>query len=200
MSGEARRSAREALLDAAERLFAENGVAETSVRAITAAAGANVAAINYYFGSREALIEALLARRLEPLNAVRLRLLEERAPRAASGVLYALAVPALELCFRHPHFARLASRLRADTDPRVWEQYRLHQAPFVETFRAALAATRPDLPADESARRLHYVLGAIHHVWAHSPLPPEETPERLAESFLAFYGTALDAPAPSRLP
>ena len=159
-----------------------------------------MSAINYYFASREALIEALLARRLEPLNAARLRLLEERAPRTASEVLYALAVPALELRSRHPHFARLASRLRADTDPRVWEQYRLHQAPFLETFRAALAGTRPDLPADESTRRLHYVLGAIHHVWAHSPLSPEESPGRLVESFLTFYGTALDAPPPPSAP
>lgn len=193
MSTETRRSAREALLDAAERLFAERGAAEASVRAITAAAGVNVAAVSYYFGSREALVEALLARRLEPLNAARLRLLET-APRTPAGVLHALAVPALDLCFEHPRFARLASRLRADTDPSVWEQYRLHQAGFVATFLAAFTAARPDLPADESARRLHYVLGAIHHVWAHSPLPPEESRDRLVSSFLTFYGTALQAP------
>jgi AcrR family transcriptional regulator len=191
----ARASAREALLDAAERLFAQHGVAETSVRAITAAAGANVAAVNYYFGSREGLIERLLARRLEPLNQVRLRMLEERAPRTPAEVLHALAGPALDLCFEHPNFARLASRLRADTDPSVWEQYRLHQAGFVATFQAALAATRPDLDAEESARRLHYVLGAIHHVWAHAPLPRPR--DEVVASFLTFYGAALDAPPPS---
>jgi AcrR family transcriptional regulator len=196
MTTESRQSAREALLDAAERLFAERGVTETSVRAITAAAGANVAAVNYYFASREGLIEALLARRLVPLNEARLQLLHANAPEAPSGVLYALAVPALELSFAHPHFTRLASRLRADTDPAVWEQYRLHQAPFVDTFRRALAATRPDLAPEESARRLHYVLGAIHHAWAHSPLDASESPAKLISSFLTFYGTALDAPAP----
>lgn len=196
MTTAARASAREALLDAAERLFAEHGVAETSLRAITAAAGANVAAVNYYFGSREGLIEQLLARRLEPLNEVRLRMLEERAPRTPAEVLHALAGPALDLCFEHPNFARLASRLRADTDPRVWEQYRLHQARFVATFQAAFAATRPDLTAEESARRLHYVLGAIHHVWAHAPLPPGQPRAEVVASFLTFYGTALDAPPP----
>ena len=196
MTTASRESAREALLDAAERLFAERGVTETSVRAITSAAGANVAAVNYYFGSREALIEALLARRLVPLNEARLQLLQTRAPRTPAEVLYALAVPALELSFLHPHFARLASRLRADTDPAVWEQYRLHQAGFVDTFQRALAATRPDLEPEESARRLHYVLGAIHHFWAHSPHPEGEPREQLIASFLTFYGTALDAPPP----
>ena len=197
MTSTARASAREALLDAAERLFAEHGVAETSVRAITAAAGANVAAVNYYFGSREGLIEQLLARRLKPLNEVRLRMLEEHPPRTPAQVLHALAGPALELSFRHPHFARLASRLRAETDPRIWEQYRLHQASFLATFYAALAATRPDLSEAESARRLHYVLGAIHHVWAHASPAPADALDELVASFLTFYGTALDAPPPS---
>ena len=60
---------RERLLDAAERVFAEQGVANASVRDITGAAGANVASINYYFGSREALLAAVIHRRQEPLNA-----------------------------------------------------------------------------------------------------------------------------------
>ena len=40
------------ILDAAERLFAEHGVAGTSVRAITDQAQVNVAAVNYHFGSK----------------------------------------------------------------------------------------------------------------------------------------------------
>lgn len=196
----ARGAVREGLLDVAERLMAERGVAEATVRAITAEAGANVAAVNYYFGSREALVEELLARRLEPLNEERLRMLAARCPAGAApsprDVLHALAVPSLELCFAHPFFARLASRLRAESDPSVWVQYRLHQASFLATFEAAFAAARTDLPPAEAIRRLHYVIGAIHHVWAHCPLPPAESPERLLRSFLTFYGTALEAPAP----
>ncbi|HEX8431939.1 MAG TPA: TetR/AcrR family transcriptional regulator, partial [Longimicrobium sp.] len=135
----ARGGVREGLLDVAERLMAERGVAEATVRAITAEAGANVAAVNYYFGSREALVEELLARRLEPLNEERLRMLSLRCPAGTPpsprDVLHALAVPSLELCFEHPHFARLASRLRAESDPSVWVQYRLHQASFLATFQ-----------------------------------------------------------------
>ena len=56
------------ILDAAESLFADRGFGATSMRAITSAADANLAAVNYHFGSKESLIEAVFARRLGPLN------------------------------------------------------------------------------------------------------------------------------------
>ena len=198
-----RGGAREQILEVAEALFAERGVAETSIRDLTAAAGVNVAAVNYYFGSREALLGELIARRLEPLTAARLALLDARtggAPPSTDEVLYALAAPALDLCFAHPHFARLASRLRADTDPGPWRDYRRRAEPALARFRDALAAARPDLPAHEAQARLHYLLGAIHHVWSHCPLPADETPARVLASFLTFYGAALRAPAPPEPP
>ena len=52
------------LLDAAERLFAERTYSETSLRAITTAAGANLAAVNYHFGSKERLFRAVFHRRV----------------------------------------------------------------------------------------------------------------------------------------
>ncbi len=55
------------ILDAAEALFAERGFSETSVRTITSAAGVNLAAVNYHFGSKKALIQAVFARYLTPL-------------------------------------------------------------------------------------------------------------------------------------
>ena len=45
------------ILDAAEELFAERGFAHTSLRTITAKAQVNAAAVNYYFGSKDVLIE-----------------------------------------------------------------------------------------------------------------------------------------------
>ncbi len=67
---------RESILDVAEQQFAENGVAGTTVRAITAEASVNVAAVNYYFRSKEDLYREVVGRRLGPLN-------EERARRLA---------------------------------------------------------------------------------------------------------------------
>ncbi len=56
----------ERILDAAEQLFAEKGFAETSLRLITSKAGVNLAAVNYHFGSKKALIQAVFTRFLNP--------------------------------------------------------------------------------------------------------------------------------------
>jgi AcrR family transcriptional regulator len=64
---------RDRLLDAAERLFADRGYAAASVRDITAAAGCNVAAINYYFGGKDKLYREVFRR---GLSVLRRRLIE----------------------------------------------------------------------------------------------------------------------------
>lgn len=56
----------ERILDAAEQLFADRGFAETSLRLITSRAGVNLAAVNYHFGSKKALIQAVFSRFLGP--------------------------------------------------------------------------------------------------------------------------------------
>lgn len=58
----------ERILDAAEVLFAERGFSETSLRQITSRAGVNLAAVNYHFGSKNALIQAVFARFIEPFT------------------------------------------------------------------------------------------------------------------------------------
>lgn len=191
---EERTGIRDVLLDTAERLFAESGVAATSVRAITAAAGANVAAINYYFGSRDGLLRELITRRQGALNQDRLRRLGAYQSPGVAEVLEALATPALELSFEYPYFARLASRLRAELDASLWREYRAQQAEVTERFRAALQAALPESAPDEVSTRLHYVQGGILHLWAHCPLPPDEDPELVRRRFLAFYGAGLRAP------
>ncbi|WP_422374716.1 TetR/AcrR family transcriptional regulator [Roseibium sp.] len=57
------------LLKNAERLMAEKGIAATSVREITEASEANVAAVNYYFGGKSALLLELLKQRFLQLDA-----------------------------------------------------------------------------------------------------------------------------------
>lgn len=73
------------ILDAAESLFAEQGFAHVSIRDIAVAAKANVAAVNYHFGSKERLFEALFARRVVPVNAQRLELLKAAEARGRKG-------------------------------------------------------------------------------------------------------------------
>jgi AcrR family transcriptional regulator len=193
---------RESILDVAERQFAENGVASTTVRSITAEAGANIAAVNYYFRSKEDLYREVVGRRLGPLNEERARLLADclrRKRPAVKDVLRALAEPSLRLCFEYPHFARLLSRLRHDLDDSLWPAYRSAQAELTEGFRKAFEAALPGLPAGEVRTRVHYVLGAIQQVWSHCPRPVGETPEGLLASFITFYAAGLSASAPGKV-
>src|SRR5947209_14578204 len=89
------------ILDAAEALFMEHGFEATSLRALTAAAGVNLAAVNYHFGSKEELFQAVLTRRLDPMNQERLELLTRLEakfaplPLSCDRILMALFVPAL---------------------------------------------------------------------------------------------------------
>src|SRR5437773_829570 len=69
---ESRSPAVERLMDVSERLFAERGFSGTSVRDITAEAGCNVAAVNYYFGGKENLYREMFRRRLRALRDRRL--------------------------------------------------------------------------------------------------------------------------------
>ena len=88
------RGTKERILDSAERLFAEQGFAGASMRAITTAAGANLAAVNYHFGSKESLIDAVFARRLQPINRERLEWLD-RLESAGNPSLHAHIIRAM---------------------------------------------------------------------------------------------------------
>ena len=65
------------LLDAAEQLFAENGFEGASVRDIAATAGCNIAAVNYYFGSKDKLYTEVWRRQLVQMRDARLQAIEQ---------------------------------------------------------------------------------------------------------------------------
>lgn len=88
------------LLLAAERLFAEKGVDAVSLRAINAAAGTNVASLHYHYGSKDALVSALIRERSREIHERRSSLLEKLEAAetvTARGLAEAFAVPVAEL-------------------------------------------------------------------------------------------------------
>ena len=97
MIGMSRDATRRRILDTAERQFALRGFAGTSLRGITREAGVNVAAIHYHYGSKEELLRATMERILAPVNAERLRLLDE-AIAAADGAPSVEAILSAFLC------------------------------------------------------------------------------------------------------
>ncbi|MCF7676112.1 MAG: TetR/AcrR family transcriptional regulator, partial [Akkermansiaceae bacterium] len=90
------------LVEAAERLFAERGFDVVSVRDITHAAGGNVAAINYHFGSRDGLVAVVIGRYITPINERRMVMLDELEqkwagqPVPVEAVIEAIVVPVVE--------------------------------------------------------------------------------------------------------
>ena len=79
----------ERLLATAEHLFAQHGIAAVSVRSITIAAAANIAAVHYHFGTKFDIVRALVERRVDEVNGARLvllRTLEQAAEVSAHDV------------------------------------------------------------------------------------------------------------------
>src|SRR5260370_2202351 len=119
---------KEKILDTAERLIGECGYAATSLRQIIAEAGVNLAAVHYHFGSKEELLDALVARKATPLNEARMTQLERveaEAGRGAPGgekALESFFVPIAEVASRNPGLVRLMrQRLAEGTRPRIVE-------------------------------------------------------------------------------
>jgi AcrR family transcriptional regulator len=164
------------ILDTAEALFMAHGFEATSLRSITASAGVNLAAVNYHFGSKEELFEAVLTRRLDPMNQRRVDLLtaleRESAPNsvACDRILAALFIPALELARDRErggtNFLRLLGRAYADPAPFIRHFLSDQYAPMIERFKHAFARALPDLPARELSWRLHFMMGALSYTLA----------------------------------
>lgn len=163
---------KERLLDAAEELFAAHGISGTSLRDLTNQAGANLASVNYHFGSKEGLLRALLERRIVPLNQERLRLLD-LAERAASdsqptleSILHAFVAPTIWMCRRHPHFMRVMGRMQTDPNPeiRAWMATELF-APIVARLEKMLTTALPQVPLEDLYWRMSFLVGAMCHTW-----------------------------------
>ena len=159
---------KERILAAAERLFGARGLAGTSLRSITAAAGVNVAAVHYHCGGRERLARAVFARSVAPVNEERLRrlaALEAAAePPGVEPLLRALVQPVFAAAARDPGLAELGALLLAE---RAEDHAALVAELFGEVMRRfsdALWRALPALPPDEVHDRLAFAVGAFVHV------------------------------------
>ena len=201
------------ILDAAEALFMEHGFEATTLRAITATAGVNLAAVNYHFGSKEELFQAVLTRRLDPMNQARVALLTQLEadcapnPVPCDRILWAMFRPALELA-RDParggkDFLRLLGRAYADPAPFIRRFLSEQYATMIERFKAAFARALPDLPKRELSWRLHFIMGALSYTLAGTDalkliaeLTPSEVPndEMLLRRLAPFLLAGLTSP------
>jgi len=173
--------AKRRLLDSAELLFAEHGFETVSVRDITQHAKANVAAINYHFGTREGLIALVVARYLTPVNEERLTRLET-LERKWSGkavpveeVIDALVRPLVGVVRKSELSERLFCMLLgrifamqgASLPAAIEEQARHLSERFTRVLGKSLVAVSPE----EVVWRSHFVVGAMIHMLVHQDLP-----------------------------
>jgi AcrR family transcriptional regulator len=164
------------ILDAAERLFVEHGFEATSLRQLTTAAGVNLAAVNYHFGSKEELFQAVLTRRLDPMNQERIDLLtklEREAggkPLSCEKVLFAMLIPALRLARDErrggKNFLRLLGRAYADPAPFIRHFLSQQYAGMIGRYKEAFLRALPQLSRHELTWRLHFVMGALSYTLA----------------------------------
>ncbi|GHC02523.1 TetR/AcrR family transcriptional regulator [Cerasicoccus arenae] len=165
------------ILEAAERFYAERGFEGTSMRNLTEAAGVNLAAVNYHFGSKKALMWEMFRAKIVPLNNARLELLNAALARPEKpqleDIFDALLQPMFEAA-KGPDganaiFLRMIGRVFSESEE-FWQQ--LHEEFFVDLsrrFLEALASVMPNLPPNELAWRFHLsiatMLGALvtHH-------------------------------------
>ena len=195
---------KEKILDTAERLIGEQGYAATSLRHVIAEAGVNLAAVHYHFGSKEGLLDAVVARKVTPVNLTRLAWLERMEAEASPGpvevekILESFLLPTVEVAARSPDFVRLMGQMLAEgMMPRIVEK---HFRPTGIRFVSALRRALPGLPEEELLWRVHFMVGAMAHTMCRPPmfpLPPEGMAdlEPRMKLLVTFLSAGFRAPA-----
>ena len=208
------------ILDAAEEVFAREGYRAASLRAITTRAVVNLASVNYHFGSKPELLEAVFTRRLQAMNQARvygLALVLERAratgrPPKARKLIEAFVEATLEHARSGPgerNFMALVLRSLSDTDHTVTRAFENFMKPTFDALRAAMAEALPALAANELWWRLQFAVGAMirmHHLAlaaeSGGEKPAQPTVAEIIRLLTDFVNAGLSAPpaAPSRHP
>jgi AcrR family transcriptional regulator len=191
------------ILRAAERLFADRGFG-VSLREIGAEAGQrNHSAVQYHFGTKERLSEALFAYRMEPINKRRLELIEQVREAGGDKDLPALADvlvrPLAEHVLAHrgnSSYVRFMARLFLsgfEPEP-LAEEY----TEGIIVFRGLLAAARPELAAERySIAYLHMVvvLASLEQRCDDPDFTDEEAHRVVAELYVTMAATLAAPPS-----
>ena len=196
---------KERLIETAERLFAQRGIAGVSLREIGEAAGQrNTAAVLYHFGSKQRLIEAILEHRRKDMDARRVAVLaESKRPgrsRDLRAVVEGMVRPLAESLHPGSYAVRfLAQRL---TDPADGYSFLPVQDRAARRIAASLRQTLPELPPATLQRRARFAWRFLVDTlaghereleMAHRPsIKIADLAEEIVELIVAMFG----APAP----
>ncbi len=200
------------ILDSAEKLFARDGFRNTSLRALTQLAEVNLASVSYHFGSKDALLQAVIERRLLPLNKIRSQKITEILTTAeqqnrqpdAEELLRAFIEPTLE--FRDSSsgacdFISLIGRSLSEPDKTVRDCFLKLVMPTFQLLYAGLGKALPQLSPAILLARLQFIMGTLSHVMnmgafnslEDSAFPPPLEQEILIDQLIKFALAGLEA-------
>ncbi len=201
------------ILDQAERLFAEQGFRNTSLRTLTERARVNLAAVNYHFDSKDGLLQAVLERRLRPLNQLRQQRIDEVLAEAhlrqeqpsVRDLVSAFVIPTLEFGASSRgagHFLQLIGRTWNEPDEKVRSAVLEQVRPLISNFSAALGMALPQLPENILRLRLMFLLSSLGYIMSSgSNSPPlqdtgTDQPDKqlTTREFMKFILAGLEAP------
>ena len=193
----------------------EHGYAATSLRLITAKAEVNLAAVNYHYGSKQALIQEVFERRFGPLNAARIAHLDrlEAAargrPLAIEQIIEALLAPVLniskEQLARGAVFLRLLGRALSEPADIFRELLPGQYRQMVIRFKQALMRSLPGIPDQELNWRMHFMFGTLSYAMAGNDvlnliapcnLEGADDAETIMRRLIPFLAAGLQAPLP----
>ena len=206
------------ILDAAERLFMAHGYDGTSMRQTTSEAGVNLAAVNYHFGSKEALIQEVFRRRLNWLNEERMRALDELEatadgqPLKPSQIVDAFFGTMIRMAEDEERggviFLRLLGRTLTEPSDFIRAFLAHEYKTVVERYKEALFRSLPDVPKAEIVWRFHFMLGATSYAiagtdalrlvtdWGIEAEDSEDRLDRLLPRLISFLIGGLRTPLP----
>jgi len=160
------------ILDSAISLFAARGFGEVTVREIAEHAGANPAAISYYFGAKEQLIKRAIQAVIAPLNAKRLAALSDvmsaGAPVTVDRIVRAMVEPTVHASMSatgaERHYARILLLGFALRQPFVEEVMAEQTDAVAVKFVDALGQALPGASRSSLFWRYDFMIGAILHI------------------------------------
>ena len=187
-------STRDRLIEVSGELFAERGFDSVSLRMITESANANLAAVNYHFGSKEELILAVVEDIVGPVNEKRLEQLggiNSNSPNSLRAIIHAFIDPVFDVTSAGAgadnNYYKLISRCIASRDERI-SSIIINQFPEVlAKFVSSLTRAIPGLSSDSAHLKVMFMAGALAHSLFHY------------ENLLLVSGGSLDPSSPNVL-
>jgi AcrR family transcriptional regulator len=168
---------RDRIIHAAQKLFAERGFESVSLREITTNALANVAAVNYHFGSKESLIDEVITYYILPIINERIRLLNEAERKFQIGVV---PVEVILDAFMRPFltvmqesgesrrlFCKFMGRCMTDRSDKIPAQILRLEQRVMKQITVMFSKTLPDVEVEVLTWRMHFCFGVMAHTLMH---------------------------------